>query len=491
MMEGTLEQGSRWGRAYAYLYIVYIVLGAGARLAGWWHADATWFLQAARHVLDGSFDLYSLRAGAPIAPPLGITYSYSPLLAIIISPVVWLNDTLGWGDDMAYRLIGLPLLFGDVLAMDQLRRLVRKWRPGVDERYLFAGIAISLFLAGFLLATAFKGHVEGLLLLFLLLTLRFLPRNLLLGSLFAGLALATKHTSAILALVPVGLVLLAGGRHLGSEEESEQGAVARRRWPKLAARGLRDALVFGGISLGVLLLFMLPPLLRNSDAVFYTFFTLPQNLIIFGPGLPGWLDWILHTMNPTGYPAAHQALVANANYGLLLAVTLVPAFAIWRAHRAGKPIGLVDVRLVGLIAANLALSIVLSKWISDHYYALPLASIFLWDILRTSPPVAASGATARGGVPWVGLGSAIAYRTITQINIGPAPPGRFQPPWQLEFPVSASMAQFTLVWFSFLLLFALFAGLTFAILRWVLGQPGRLTPPDKIGIGNEGRHAEL
>jgi hypothetical protein len=196
-------------------------------------------------------------------------------------------------------------------------------------------------------------------------------------------------------------------------------------------------------------------------------------------------------MNPTGYPVAHQALVANANYVLLLAATLVPAFAIWRAHRAGKPIGLVDIRLVGLVAANLALSIMLSKWISDHYYQLPLACIFLWDILRSSPPVAGGSGTARSSVPWVGLGSAIAYRTITQINIGTAPPGRFQPPWQIEFPVSASMAQFKLEWFSFLLLFILFTGLSFAILRWVLGQPGRLRQRDEIAIGNEGGQGEL
>jgi hypothetical protein len=380
---------------------------------------------------------------------------------------------------MAYRLLGLPLLLGDVLAMDQLRQLVKKWRPGVDERYLFAGIAISLFLTSFLLTTAFKGHVEGLLLLFLLLTLRFLPRNLLLGSLFAGLALATKHTSAILVLVPVGLVLLAGGRHVEREEGSEEGTAARRRWPELVALGLRDALVFSGTNLGVLVLFMLPPLLRNSDAVFYTFFTLPQNLIIFGPGLPGWLDWILHTtVNPTDYPAAHQALVENANYGLLLAVTVVPAFAIWRAYRTGKPIGLVDARLVGLVAANLALSIVLSKWISDHYYQVPLACIFLWDILRSSPRVA--GGTARSSVPWVGLGAAIAYRTITQINIGVTPPGPFRPPWQIEFPVSGSIAQSIQVWFSPLLLFVLFTGLSIAIVRWVLRQP------DAIAIGSEG-----
>ena len=187
-------------------------------------------------------------------------------------------------------------------------------------------------------------------------------------------------------------------------------------------------------------------------------------------------------MNPTDYPAVHQTLVTNANYGLLLAATLVPAFVIWRAQRAGKPIGLMDVRLVGLVATNLALSIVLSKWVSDHYYALPLACIFLWDILRSSPKVA--GGTARSSMPWVSLGSAIAYRTITQINIGPAPPGPFQPPWQFEVPVSGFMAQFTLVWFSPLLLFVLFMGLSFAILRWVLGQPGRRRQLDKIATGD-------
>ncbi len=144
---------------------------------------------------------------------------------------------------------------------------------------------------------------------------------------------------------------------------------------------------------------------------------------------------------------------------------------------------------MGLVATNLALSIVLSKWVSDHYYPLPLACIFLWDILRSSPPVA--GSTARSLVPWVGLGSAIAYRTITQINIGAAPLGPFQPPWQLEVPVSRSMAQFTLVWFSPLLLFVLFTGLSFAILRWVLSQAGRRRQQDKLEIGSEGGQAEV
>ena len=88
------------------------------------------------------------------------------------------------------------------------------WRPAVDERYLFAGIAIALFLTSFLVDSAFYGHNEGLILLFLVLALRVTPRNLLLGGICAGLALASKQTT-FMDLLPVGFVLLAGGRAVG------------------------------------------------------------------------------------------------------------------------------------------------------------------------------------------------------------------------------------------------------------------------------------
>src|SRR5207237_4374943 len=114
---------------------------------GWWtHGDAVWFVQTTRKVLDGSFDLYSMRIAPELIPPLGATYAYTPLTAMILAPFVGLADALGWGQLGAERLMVIPLFVIDLLAMVQLRSLVRSWRPAVDERYLFAGIAIALYL---------------------------------------------------------------------------------------------------------------------------------------------------------------------------------------------------------------------------------------------------------------------------------------------------------------------------------------------------------
>ena len=204
----------RWDRIYLILYLVYVGLGLGVRLLGWVHVDAVWFVEAARRVLDGSFDLYRYHASPDIAPPEGLAFSYSPLVAIIVAPFVGLADALGWGQTGAERIYALPLLVIDALAMHQVRRLAHIWRPGVDERFLFLGIGATLGLTGFWEVTAHRGHHEGLVLLALLLTLRLTPRNVLWGGLCAGLALAAKQT-AVLALLPMGVVLGVRGWGLG------------------------------------------------------------------------------------------------------------------------------------------------------------------------------------------------------------------------------------------------------------------------------------
>src|SRR5215216_298577 len=86
-----------WGGAYLLLFVVYVALGLLLRWAGWIHSDASWFVAAARKILDGSFDLYSFRAMPDLIPPGGATYAYSPLTAMIIAPFVGLADALGWG----------------------------------------------------------------------------------------------------------------------------------------------------------------------------------------------------------------------------------------------------------------------------------------------------------------------------------------------------------------------------------------------------------
>src|SRR5215204_3350876 len=127
-----------WTRLYIILYLIYIGVGLAWRFTLFpVQGDAVFYVYAARSVLDGSFDMYGFRGIPESAPPLGVGFSYSPLIAIIMAPFVGLADLLGWGQEDVLRSIGIPLLFIDVLAMHQLRKLVRSWRPNVDERFLF------------------------------------------------------------------------------------------------------------------------------------------------------------------------------------------------------------------------------------------------------------------------------------------------------------------------------------------------------------------
>ena len=375
--ERVLAGRNQWNRIYLLLFAGYIVLGLAVRLAGWVHGDATW-LSRRREVLDGSFDLYSFRAAQELIPPDGATYAYSPLTAIILAPFVGLADVLGWGQAGAEWIIALPLLVADVLAMHQLRLLVRAWRPLVDEGYLFSGVVVSLFLTSFLGNSAYYGHNEGLMLLFLLLALRLTPHNWLAGGLCAGLALAVKHTT-LLDLLPIGFVLLLGrgGTHSGRSESSEQ--------HRAAPTSLAHLAIWAGAAVGVFMAFMLIPLLRYPDQVYYAFVTQIAKLPLFGAGLPVWVDRGLQsTLSSEGYAAAHVDLLAYANWVLLGVVAFACALVVWQSSRNGQPIGLSESRLLALVGFAAISQIVLGKWVSGHYYQLPLALVFLWDVVRRS-----------------------------------------------------------------------------------------------------------
>src|SRR5690242_3310354 len=86
----------RWRRVYAGVYLVYFALGIAGRIGGWRGYDEPWYLDAARHLLDGSWRLYEYRPAytIPFIPPLGNVYAYSPLLALILAPFVGLADAL-------------------------------------------------------------------------------------------------------------------------------------------------------------------------------------------------------------------------------------------------------------------------------------------------------------------------------------------------------------------------------------------------------------
>ena len=444
------EITTRWNRIYLGLYLAYIALGLALRWNGWLAYDHIWFIDAARHLLAGSWHIYDFKPADPavigIAPPLGLAYSYSPLTALLMVPCVALADALGgsaWAagvggaDGLAARLIVVPLLIADVLAMEQLRRLVRAWRPAVDEVALFLGVLPTLLVTGFLYVSANRDHQEGLVLLLLLTTLRVTPRHLVLGGILAGLTLAAKQT-AVLELLPVGAVLLLNGMRRPAAQHP--GAPPAR--PARPA----DGWIWGGLAAGVFGTFLLPPLLADRDAVVYAFLTQEQRRVISGQGLPAWIDAALAAGLGPGsadYARWHGWIVASSNVVLVLAgIGLVGGVLWWNARR-GRPVGLVDSRLLALVALGGLLQIVLAKWVTGHYYQLPLALVLLWDTVRVAPRW-----------PGLGLGGTLGFRVITvSVNL-PAVP-------QVKDG----------------LLFALFAGLAGAALAGACG-PDRPVPLD-------------
>lgn len=402
----------RWDRIYLVLYLLYIGLGMTARGLGWVFFDAEWFVHAARQVLHGSLDLYSYAASPAVAPPIGATYAYSPLMALLIAPFVGLSDALGGGEQGAQWIMALPLMVADVLAMQQVRRLARLWRPAVDERLVCLGIALSLFITSFWQVTALRGHVEGLMLLFLLLTLRLLPRNLVLGGLCAGMALAAKHM-VVMELIPIGLVLLTGGWVV---HNADGVAPIGRGYTGGRGAGLRALLTWGVLAGAVFLGFVLPAALVNPSAAWYAFVTLPGRLILTGPGLPVMIDgWAQGALSAPNYTRLHEVLLQDSNLALPLIAGVGALIAVTWARRRGHPITLEDPRLLGLVAFSAVTQIVFAKWVGPHYYQLPLLLIFLWDVVRTAPR-RAEGGWRLGSFPWIGLGGVIAFRGISQFD---------------------------------------------------------------------------
>jgi len=448
-------QAHHWARTYAIMYAIYVLVGLVVRFAGWMHDDALVYLQASRRVLDGSFDLYSILRTPFIAPPLGTTYAYSPLMAIIIAPFVAVADALSLGNVWAMKILGIPLLLIDVLAMEQLRRLARTYRPQVDERVLFGGIALTLFVTSFWLVTAYKSHIEGMVLLFLLLALRLLRGNLLLSGICAGLALSAKHMTVLPCLIPIGLALLA------ARPTDDHLPLIRR---------LREALVWGGAALSVFAVFMLPAVLSNPHAVYYAFVTQGTRIVTLGPGLPTMIDRLLQgSLSQADYLPVRENLLTYSNMVMIIATILVPSIVILWARGRGRPIGLSDTRLIGLVAFGGISYVIFAKWVSDSYYQMPLALVFLWDVLRVTPN---SGArqSAINSFPWVGIGGALAFRAVTQFG-------------STTYSESGKYIAAQAMDGILLLLFITLAAL---ILRWVLSYTPTPAPHDPQPLHHQG-----
>ena len=381
-LAGTTYTTIPWNRVYPLLYASYFLFGIIIRIIVPAYGDTVVFIHATRQLLHGSLDIYSYLIVPDSAPPLGTGYTYSPLLAIIFVPFVAIADLLGLGDDWAVTLTAVPLLLFDILALQQFRRLMRTWRPAVDERLLFLGVFISLFLTSFLFVSAERGHHEGLMLLGLLLTLRFASNNIFLAGLSSALALAAKQTT-LLELIPVGLVILIPGIARTGNQPDPTGSPLTRTTNR---SGLADFAIWAGIAVGLFLALMLPFLLANPAAVQYAFVTVLSRLSLFGPGLPTWIDKALQSFSSPGdYPFLHDQLLYLSNPFLIAIVLVACLTAFYRGLRSHNPITLTDPRLLALIAFASVSQVAFGKWVGGHYYQLPLLLVFLWDIMRTTP----------------------------------------------------------------------------------------------------------
>jgi hypothetical protein len=185
--------------------------------------------------------------------------------------------------------------------------------------------------------------------------------------------------------------------------------------------------------------------LRNPDAAYYALVTQTTRIVPLGPGLPRWANALLGD-NPSANPGLREAVLSYSNVVMLAVIAGVTLVIIRRARRDARPIGIQDARLLGLMAFGGIAYIIFAKWVSDHYYQMPLALVFLWDLVRSTPR---SGTSS---VPWIGIGSAIAYRAITQLD-----------PLDYSLPT-----QFNMSWVRDILLLVLFVTLALIMLREML-----------------------
>ncbi|HUS14583.1 MAG TPA: hypothetical protein VM536_06135, partial [Chloroflexia bacterium] len=164
--------------------------------------------------------------------------------------------------------------------------------------------------------------------------------------------------------------------------------------------------VWAGTAIAVFAAFMVPPILANPLAVGYAFLTQEGRRVLNGPGVPVWLDGALAGLLGAESPAYalwHARLLAWSNPLLVAAAVACMAGIIVLAARRARPIGLQDSRLLALVALGGLLQIVLAKWVTGHYYQLPLALVLLWDTVRRAP-----------AFPYLGIiGATLGFRILT------------------------------------------------------------------------------
>jgi uncharacterized membrane protein len=337
------------------LAAVYVLWGMFFRFTYPPHGDAGALVRSTRRLLDGSLALYAERGSFQYAPPHGLSTGYPPLFAFLLAPFVVTSDAMGQPDIFAERLIGLPMLLLDALAVLAFWRLIKRVHPQTDERpqgaILLAASALILFASGMVSASWVISHPEGMTVCFLLLGLSYLPERPALGGFWLGMSLLSKQT-ALFALIPIGLSLW----------QSAPRSVTYR--------------VIGVAALTVVVVFA-PFIIAHPHQVYYAFLVAETRREIGGSNLWHFISYATHRLlSPDAYDFLRAVILRSAN-GILL-LTVVAANLI----TARKPVKLHSPRLYALMALSCVAMLILGKWVEAHYYALPLTLVVVWDTVR-------------------------------------------------------------------------------------------------------------
>ncbi|MCS6859173.1 MAG: glycosyltransferase 87 family protein [Abditibacteriales bacterium] len=345
--------------SYALLLLiaVYVAWGILFRFTHPPHGDAGALVRSTRRLLDGSLALYAERGSEWAAPPHGLSTGYPPLYAFLFAPFVAFSDATGRPDEFAERLIGLPMLLFDALAVWAFVRLIKRLFPEVKDLPLLVASALILFASGLVSASWVISHPEGMTICFLLLGLSYLPDRPTLAGFWLGMSLLSKQT-ALFALMPMGFALW----------QSAPRAVAYR--------------VFGVAAVTVAVIFA-PFILAHPHQAYYAFIVAETRREIGGANLWHFISYATHRTLPLSIYEPLRAVIIRSANGVLLLTALAASVIASR-----QPLRLHSARLYALIALSNVLLLILGKWVEQHYYALPLTLVVVWDVVRR-----------RGGVP--------------------------------------------------------------------------------------------
>ena len=367
---------------YALLGSLVILVGMWLRLSGWVYAtEWWWYVSSSLHVVDGTFAIYRHLGAEWTAPPLGSTSPYPPLIALILAPFLLVAQQFGLSQREMGDVIVLPLLIMVALTADRFALLVRTIRPARRELVVFVSVLWMLTIGKMVSVAAYENHHDPLVLLTLLAGLRLLPDKPLFAGVFFGLSLEAKQT-AVLAVFPI---LCVACLHFWSGER------------------LHIIKLLMGLLLGFFPLLVPFYILHPSEA-YYGLFVQESLRVLHGPSMLHYADNVLQLIDPATYSSNHRLLLKLAN-PILIIVDFVMVVGLLFARR----IDIHSPQMYALIALSAMTQLLLGKWVEPmHYYAVPLALLLLWELMKSPRRI-----------PWFSLGAML---VVTASSLDPTNP---------------------------------------------------------------------